>query len=140
MLREASVAGPMGRCCSVVLSQGSCQALIESLFPTTHPIFSLSRFLPNKIPLHPWDIADFSVTLRKLSELQYFPMRILVRRISGLWRILQLRFPRKSSLKARKSRNPSPLIALGFVMLSHETQAILCCPSLSSHQNLVTSD
>ncbi|KAF3493929.1 hypothetical protein DY000_02052089 [Brassica cretica] len=51
---------------SLVSSQGSCQTLIDCPSPTTHPKFFANSSLPNKILLHPCDIAVAPVAVRIL--------------------------------------------------------------------------
>lgn len=112
----SSVAGPIGCCWELRLSNGSSQTRIVSPFPTTHPIFSFNRSLPIKAPRHPCELADFPVTSIKLCEWQYFPSKILDKIRSGLLWILHSNLPRKASLKAWKSRKPSLPISFGFVI------------------------
>lgn len=137
---DASVAGPVGHSWAVRLSHASSQIRIEEPFPTTHPMFSLSKSLLSRIPRHPWEVVVFCVTAMELSEGQYFPIKILDSKSSGLLSILLLNLPRKASLKAWKSLNSKPLISFGYVIFSYEIHAILFRPSWSSHQNIVTAD
>lgn len=101
---------------------------------------SLSKSLPSRISRHPCKVAVFLCHVLELSEGQYFPIKILDIKSSGLLSILLLNFPRKTSLKAWKSLNPKPPMSFGCIIFSHKTHAIFFCPSWSSYQNIVTAD
>lgn len=68
--RCCSVGGPYGRSWLERLSQGSLYMLIDSPFPTIHPI---NRSLPKSKLLQPCDIDEVAVTVRMSLSRQYLP-------------------------------------------------------------------
>lgn len=133
MFMAASGAGPIGPSCYVKLNHGLYHAVMEVPLPTTHPRFWASRYLPISTPFQPCDDEDLSVHSMKLSSEQYIPSKTRGSRISGLFMILQLSFPRNASLKAWKSWNQglrSPLAASSYPMKSK--------PSFSFHSGCPT--
>ena len=85
-----SGAGPMGRSCSVLLSQESVHTWIDSPFPTAHLALLQMRSRPTKSPFQPWDSTDLCDAVRNVSSAKYFPFNTLLRRQWGLLISLQL--------------------------------------------------
>ena len=108
--------------------------------PTAFPMFSVSRFLPCNIPLHPWEHAWGESTSRKCFPWQYFPNKTRARRQLGSVTMRHASFANRAWLNNCISLSPSPPIALGVVNLSQANQQIFFFSSAPSHQNLVKTD
>ena len=93
-----------------------------------------------RIPLQPCDIASVSAHSMIPSVVQYFPVSILAKRLSGWWRILQLSLARYASLKLWMSRKSKPPLSFGMIIFSQDIQAIFLLPLRSSHHKWVRAD
>lgn len=79
--------GPKGLSWCLISSQGSCQTLIDYPSPTTHPKFFTNSSLPNKILLHPCDIAVAPVAVRLFSIGVVFTLKDLSK--EAIWFLMQ---------------------------------------------------
>lgn len=113
---------------------------VLSLSPIAHPRWFFVRSLPIKMPLHPCEQPNGAYTARNSVVLQYFPVRTLALRQSGLSMIRQLSLARRASLKHWMSLKPSPPSFLDLVSVMYVTHDIFRWSGLSSHQNRVRAD
>ncbi|CDY14227.1 BnaA08g13580D [Brassica napus] len=88
--------GPQNLSCSSRDIHESLQTLVVIPFPMAFPSFSLRRFLPCKIPLHPCEQTLGRSTSRKFFLWQYLPIRILARKLSGTVIILHAILAKKA--------------------------------------------
>ena len=88
--------GPTGFMLLTGSIQLSDQTLIESPFPTALPKCLIRRSLPRRMPLHPCDMEEEGLVLRKETLWQYFPNRTRAKRQSGLVMILHEIFAKRA--------------------------------------------
>lgn len=134
------VGGPIGITGDSKDSHSSFQARVSFPEVITLPSWGLIRFFPMMIPLHPWEAEVGAELSRKGVEAQYLPRRIRAIRHDGFFRMRQLRFPNRASLKAWMSLKPSPPLLFGWVSRFHGTQHIFFLSGFESHHNLVNAD
>ncbi|WZZ87567.1 hypothetical protein YC2023_116146 [Brassica napus] len=137
---ESFVGGPIGHSRAKVESHESFHTLADSPSPMAQPKWSRRRFLPIKIPRHPWEQEFGAVAWRRSWSGKYFPFMILASKHSGEFIILQLSLASKASLKHWMSLNPKPPSRFDFVIVDHATHEIFLSSGFESHQNLVSAD
>ena len=130
----------MGLSASEKDSHGSVHTLIEVPEPTIQPSCFAKRSLPIRIPRQPCEAEAATLQDKKEESWQYFPRRQRARRQERFFRILQLIFARRASLKAVISLKPNPPFFFGFAIFVHEIQDILRLSGSLSHQKRVKID
>lgn len=121
-------------------NQWSVHTLMEELVPTTHPRCCISKSLPIRILFQPCEDDFEGLTDKNSSFLQYFPRSTRARRHDGFFKILQLSFASRASLKMVMSLKPKPSSFFGLAIFFQEIQDIFLISGEASHQNLVKID
>ena len=96
--------------------------------------------LPVQMPRHPSEEEAATIQSRKEDVLQYFPKTILAKRQDGDFKIRQLTFASKASLKFVISLNPSSLSFLVLAIFDQAIQHIFFLSADESHQKCVRAD